>query len=81
MKEKVVLLSAEEIKHLDDLREWVKGHLDKELHDDYDKDVSLRFKVIQHILDSKWINPEDGWKFNALGVVFGDALVERNGLA
>jgi len=40
------------------------------------------FAVLQKIIDSKLIMPDETWKLQSLGVVFGDALVVTNvGLA
>ena len=67
-------LNEEDINRLQQHREWVVGHYEDPIA--YES-VSGKLKLIQTILDYKWIDKSETWKLQSLGVAFGDALVQE----
>jgi len=66
-------LNKDDIDRLDKHREWLKGHFDDA---NAYSDVSAKLRLVQTILDNRWVNKDETWKLQSLGVAFGDALVQ-----
>ena len=66
-------LEGEDATRVEQLREWVVGHYgDPSAY----RTLDGKLRLIQTILDKGWIEKEESWKLQALGIAFGDALVQ-----
>ncbi len=79
MADEIELLSEEDIAHLERQRNWVREHYVPEQRHQYDTLVG-KLSVLNTILENNWIEPQETWKLQSLGVTFGDVLAERFGL-
>jgi Domain of unknown function (DUF3806) len=70
MEQKIEPLSEEDESHMEKQRVWVQDHYDPESRHHYD---TLDGKL-ETILKENWINPNETWKLQSLGITFGDAL-------
>jgi hypothetical protein len=68
-------LPAEEIVRLDEQRTFVSTFLSQHFPGLHLTRTKSDFAILQKIVDSKLIARDQTWKLQALGVVFGDALV------
>jgi Domain of unknown function (DUF3806) len=66
-------LSDKDLANLDGAREWVKGHFTDDQDEKY-APIEGKLRVIDAILDNKWVEPSETQKLQSLGVAFGDAL-------
>ena len=57
-------------------RDWIKGHFTKDRDKSY-APLEGKLRVIATILESGWIESNETWKLQALGVAFGDALAQK----
>lgn len=67
-------LDSEDTDHLSKQREWLIGHFDDP--NGYSS-VSGKLKLIQTILDNDWVEKNETWKLQSLGIAFGDALAQE----
>ena len=66
-------LEGEDATRVEQLREWVVGHYgDPSAY----RTLDGKLRLIQTILDKGWIEKEETWKLQALGIAFADALVQ-----
>lgn len=78
MEQRVEAPTGEDLARLESQRDWVRGHFEPEsqpLYDDYDKKLWL----LDTILRSGWIEPDETWKLQSLGITLGDAFAQRCG--
>ena len=68
-------LEPEESAQLLQAREWMKGHFTHDPEGKY-QTVEGKLRVVDAILQNRWVLPTETWKLQALGVAFGDALAE-----
>ena len=80
MDQKIEALNAEDIARVEEMRSWVRGHFVPEARGKYET-VEDKIRLLQTILDSSWIAPDETWKLQCLGITFGDVLVQTMGLA
>lgn len=73
-------LNEADLEHLDRQREWVRGHFIEQAEENY-QSKSEKLRLIQIILDAEWIDSNETWKLQSLGVAFGDALAQELDLA
>ncbi|HWT98922.1 MAG TPA: DUF3806 domain-containing protein [Terriglobales bacterium] len=71
--------TSDDLAHLEKQRSWVRDHFEVEARHQYE-DLAGKLRLLQTILDAKWIEPEETWKLQSLGVTFGDALCQELGL-
>jgi Domain of unknown function (DUF3806) len=69
-------LGSDEMGRLNASREWVKGHFTEEADQKYES-IEGKLRLINTILSSEWVNPEETWKLQSLGVALGDAIAQR----
>jgi hypothetical protein len=79
MDQKIGLLSAEHSARLESQRSWVRDHHDPESRHHYDS-LEGKLRLLATILEENWIQPNETWKLQSLGVALGDALVQQLGL-
>ena len=80
MDQKCEPLNQDDIADLTAKRAWVCQHYDEAARHKYDT-LDGKLRLIDTILRNKWIAPDETLKLQCLGVTFGDALVEKLGLA
>jgi hypothetical protein len=76
---KVEALNAEDIAHVEEMRSWVRDHFAPGAREKYDT-VEDKIRLLQTILDEKWVASDEAWKLQSLGITFGDILVQTLGL-
>lgn len=76
MKQKIDQLTADELAHLEKQRTWVRDHYRPEAQILYST-LDERLDLPITILNNNWIQPNETWKLQSLGVTFGDALVQK----
>jgi hypothetical protein len=74
MSQLIATLNDGDLDRMQKHRDWVVGHFDDPTT--YES-VSGKLGVIQAILDNGWIEKQETWKLQSLGVAFGDALVQE----
>lgn len=79
MDQKVDALTADEIAHLNRQRDWVRDHYVPEARAQYEL-LEGKLSLLERILEQKWIEPQETWKLQSLGVTLGDAFVQYLGL-
>jgi hypothetical protein len=65
-----------EINRLEKQRSFVLDHYDPGSGRFYDT-LEGKINLLEAILDAKWIEPGETWKFQSPGVTFGDALAQK----
>jgi hypothetical protein len=76
MTQEIRALSAEEAAHVEKQRTWVRDHYDADARHHYET-VEGKLGLLDTIVRSGWIAPNEKWKLQSLGVTFGDALAQR----
>ena len=69
-------LRAEESERIEAARDWVKGHFNNDPDECY-APIEAKLFVIDAILSNGWVEREETWKLQALGIAFGDALAQE----
>ena len=69
-------LRAEESERIEAARDWVKGHFNNDPDGCY-APIEAKLFVIDAILSNGWVEREETWKLQALGIAFGDALAQK----
>jgi hypothetical protein len=72
-------LNPDDIADLEAKRTWVREHYDEAARHRYDT-LDGKLRLLDAILQNKWIAPDETLKLQCLGVTFGDALAQRLGL-
>jgi hypothetical protein len=72
-------LNRADIADLEAKRTWVREHYDEAARHKYDT-LDGKLRLLDAILQNKWIAPDETLKLQCLGVTFGDALAQRLGL-
>lgn len=70
------VLGSNERARLTALRDWVKGHFAEAADQKYEP-IDGKLRLIRTILANGWVNPDETWKLQALGVAFGDAIAQK----
>jgi hypothetical protein len=76
MTQEIRALSAEDAAHVEKQRTWVRDHYDADARHHYET-VEGKLRLLDTIVRSGWIAPNEKWKLQSLGVTFGDALAQR----
>jgi hypothetical protein len=79
MVQKIELLNDEDVRHAERQRDWVRDHYDEDSRGEYDS-VEGKLRLLETIVNAKWIKPTETWKLQSLGITFGDALAQQLGL-
>lgn len=79
MADEVGAMDAEWRDDLAAKREWVRSHFTPEARSMYEM-VEGKLRLVSTILASGWVEAAETLKLQALGVVFGDALAQRDRL-
>jgi hypothetical protein len=79
VKQKVGKLSEEDIKEVEVKRTWVRDHFTPESRHKYESSQE-KLRLIDTILKEKWINPNETYKLQCLGITLGDVLEQEIGL-
>ena len=77
--QKVSKLSDLESERLEKQRCFVRDHFATASRHHYSS-LEGKIELLKTILAANWINPDETWKLQSLGVVFGDALAQKLGL-
>jgi hypothetical protein len=79
MSQRVLPLEGELAADVDAKRAWVLGHYERDAEASY-ATVEAKLVLLDTILSNGWVEPSETVKLQALGVAFGDALVQELGL-
>ncbi len=71
MEQSIESFGSEDNERIGKLREWAAGHFEDVTG--Y-APVSGKLRLIQTVLDNKWVSADDTLKLQSLGIAFGDAL-------
>jgi hypothetical protein len=77
--QKLEPLNAGDIADLEAKRSWVRGHYDEAARHQYDT-LEGKLRLLDAILQSRWVAPHETLKLQCLGATFGDALAQKLGL-
>lgn len=80
MEQRVEPLSSADLADLEAKRNWVRDHYEETARHEYET-LEGKLRLLDAILQNRWIAPEETLKLQCLGVTFGDALSQRLGLA
>lgn len=73
--QKISCLTNEMTTYLDVKRNWVKEHYVPESTHEYNS-ISGKLKLLDTILESNWIENNETYKLQSLGVTLGDIFVQ-----
>src|SRR5260370_41014546 len=76
VEQKIEALSAEDAARIEKQRNWVRDHYDPESVHLYDT-LEGKLRLLDTILKENWIEPNETWKLQSLGITFGDALAQK----
>ena len=79
MNKRVLPLDGELAADVQAKRAWVLGHYERDAEASYSS-VEGKLVLLDTILSNGWVAPSETVKLQALGVTFGDALVQELGL-
>jgi Domain of unknown function (DUF3806) len=79
MDQKWEALNRDDIADLAAKRAWVCEHYDEAARHKYET-LDGKLRLVDAILQNKWIAPDETLKLQCLGVTFGDALAQKLGL-
>jgi len=80
VEQKLEPLNPDDIADLEAKRSWVRNHFDEKARHKYDT-LDGKLRLLDTILRNKWVAPNETLKLQCLGITFGDALVQKLGLA
>jgi len=69
-------MSEDDTLHVEKQRTWVRDHYDPGSIHKYDS-LAGKLRLLETILREKWIEPNETWKLQSLGITFGDALAQE----
>ena len=75
MTQRIEPLGDDDRARLDKHRDWMLGHYDTDPEASF-ADWRAKLVLIETILTSGWVRPDETWKLQSLGVAFGDALAQ-----
>src|SRR5882672_7828675 len=76
MEQKFEPLNPDDIADLEAKRAWVRDHYDEAARHKYET-LDGKLHLLDTILRSKWIAPDETLNLQCLGATFGDALAQR----
>ena len=80
MAQKIEALSEDDAAHAEKQRAWVRDHYEEHARHEFDT-IWGKLRVLDTIIRSNWIEPNETWKLQSLGITFGDVVAEYMGLA
>jgi hypothetical protein len=78
MEQRVEIPNGDDLARIERQRDWVRGHFEptsQQLYEEYDQ----KLRLLDTILQNKWIDPSETLKLQSLGITLGDAFVQRCG--
>lgn len=75
MEQRVDDLSAEDTARIEEQRGWVRDHYDEDIRHSYGS-LQGKYQLLETILESGWVEPDETWKLQSLGITFGDMLAQ-----
>jgi hypothetical protein len=69
-------LDPDDDTRLREAREWIMGHFTEKPEAKY-ASIEGKLRVVDAILANDWVDADETWKLQALGVAFGDALAQK----
>ncbi len=69
-------LRPDEAEQIERARNWLKGHFPRSADQRYEPPEG-KLGLVDAILARGWIEPNETWQLQALGVGFGDALAQK----
>jgi Domain of unknown function (DUF3806) len=79
VEQKILALTPEDAEELEARRDWVRNHYTPEALHKYDT-VDGKIRLLETIIKSKWVEPDEKGKQISLGVTLGDAFAQELGL-
>ena len=76
MEQKIEPLTPEDTVVFEKQRDWVRGHYASNAHQNYES-LEGKLSLLEKILEKKWVEPNETWKLQSLGITFGDALAQK----
>ena len=80
MEQRVEPLCSADLADLEAKRNWVRDHYEETARHAYET-LEGKLRLLDTILQNRWIAAEETLKLQCLGVTFGDALAQRLGLS
>lgn len=75
MEQKIEGFSEDDTARIEEQRGWVRDHYDENARHKYST-IQGKFTLLDTILESGWIEPDETWKLQSLGITFGDMLAQ-----
>ena len=79
MDQRIEPLNSGDHADLEAKRKWVRDHYEEASRHEYDT-LEGKLRLLDTIVQARWIAPEETLKWRCLGVAFGDALAQKLGL-
>ena len=76
MEQKLRTCSSQMIERISTQREWVRGHFVDQSTSKYDS-IEGKLYLLEGILSKGFIESNETWKLQSLGIVLGDALAQK----
>ena len=76
MEQKIEQLNADDLARVEGQREWVRDHYEPEARHMYDT-LEGKLRLLDTIIRSNWIQPDETVKLQCLGITLGDALAQK----
>jgi hypothetical protein len=73
--QKISTLTTEMAQYIEAKRDWVRNHYAPEAIDNYNT-VDGKLKLLDTILKSNWIEKDETYKLQSLGITLGDIVVQ-----
>ena len=68
--------NSDDLARVEAQRKWVREHYTPDTEHKY-QTLEGKLKLLDTIITSNWINPEETVKLQSLGITFGDALAQH----
>ena len=75
MEQKIEGFSDDDTARIEEQRDWVRDHYDENARHKYGT-IQGKYTLLDTILESGWIEPDETWKLQSLGITFGDMLAQ-----
>jgi hypothetical protein len=74
--QKIDAMSEDDTLHVEKQRCWVRDHYDPDSKQLYDT-LEGKLRLLETIIRENWVEPNETWKLQSLGITFGDALAQK----
>ncbi|MDN3657232.1 DUF3806 domain-containing protein [Ferruginibacter paludis] len=74
--QQISALTDKMVKYIESKRNWVKDHYTPEAINEYNT-ISGKLTLLDTILQSNWIEKDETYKLQSLGITLGDILVQE----